>query len=219
MPDLIPVFFDLETTGLNPMQQKWWDNYDQDAQVVCVGVGTLSNWQDDGKDTVYDVRVFSSNSEYELMEEVRSEMRREIQSLKGEFDNPEVMVVGWNSRRFDHPYWGARAARLRQDPYPFGYRFKRLDCMRAMKKSRGRYMKQDDLAEEIGVKSEDSITGKDVPDLFKQGRMEPIKKHCYTDLEDLIEVFLHFEDTMLGEYRNHYGGDGRYTSVDEIEWK
>jgi len=38
-----PIFWDIETTGLNPLARDFWSN-SMEAQVTAVGLGTITNW-------------------------------------------------------------------------------------------------------------------------------------------------------------------------------
>lgn len=225
-----PVFFDIETTGLNPMAQDWWYNTDYAAQVVCVGVGTLKNWRGNPEDAEMDVRVLGGRSEYPLLKRLKNYMSAEISAIEGWEDgefrdiapkmgdwDTEAFLVGWNSRGFDFPYLGARFARLRLDGWPFIHERKRLDMMKTDgiflpedARSDGKpgvksYPSQDEYAEYLGIElGEDSIDGSDVPKKFHDGRLDLVKRHCYTDIEDMMEIFLKKRDVCMQGLYDHY---------------
>lgn len=212
-----PIFFDIETTGLNPLSQAWHYNAQHDAEVICIGIGVLSNWVGDTKNTTMDVEVLTGESEYELLDDAFDEVMEFIYKAKTEngderdmqemFNEDDYFFVGWNNRTFDHPYMGARYSRYRMDPYPFSHGWKRLDAMKAIQKETGRIWSQDDWMEEIGVMHEDDITGKEVPDLYAKGEVEPIIDHCEADIYDLMDIFMDDRRAMMAYFFDHYGID------------
>lgn len=224
--EYIPVIFDIETTGLNPLAQSWSNWHDHDGQVLAVGVATVGGWQGplDGVDI--DVEVLVGKNEYGLLMDVRDYMLGlcgELESYKGFSDGvpdgeyitaestesreAEIFLVGWNSRQFDHQYLCARFARLRQDPFPFAWRRKRLDGMRVVKKNTGKYRSQDDYYEELGHESEDEWEGSDIPDLWEEREMWAIEEHAEHDVRELAQIFVERREWMMGEFYDHYDID------------
>lgn len=201
-----PVFFDIETTGLNPMAESWMNGVDYDAEVVCVGIGTVTNWRDSLSGSNISITIFDHEQEYELIRNFNSNLIDWLDQKTEKEVGPddEYFFVGWNNRSYDHTYYGARAARLRLNGYPVTHGWKRLDCQRVIKKMTGRYWAQDDWMDEIGVAHEDDITGADVPDLYSQNRVGKIRKHCRADVHDLIEIFLNNREKMMNELYSHY---------------
>lgn len=214
-----PVFFDIETTSLNPMQEKWWSNKEHDARVVCVGFGTIRNWRDSLSGTKTEVVVFDDESEYHLIKNLSSNLYNWLEETVGDVvgaDN-EYFFVGWNNRKFDHPYYGARAARLRLTGHPITHGWKRLDCFRVVKKMTGSYWKQDDWMDEIGIRHDDENIGSDVPELFGKGRIDKIRKHCNADVRDLIQIFLNNREKMMEELFSHYDDISKTTFKEPID--
>lgn len=218
MTEYKPIFWDIETTGLNPMAQPFWDGGVN--EVVVVVVATVENWEEDIEDVETDITVFSGDSEYKLIKEVREGMHSILSGYEGWDDNhveplegsvnPEAFFVGYNNRSFDHPFYCARAGRLRQSPWPFGHQRKRLDAYRVTTKRLGYpyTTSQDDLAESIGIElGEDTIDGKDVPRMVEEGKIDLVENHCRTDIEDLVQIFLHKRHEMMMEFFEHYDID------------
>jgi len=222
-----PVFFDIETTGLHPLAQKWWDNTQHGAQVICVGIGVLENWRGRRADAEKRVKVFSNPDEYALLDSIGQDMTEFVEDVIGQpIPRPasdawdevvQPFFVGWNNRSFDHPYMGARFSRLRKNGYPFTRGWKRLDAMNAIQSKTGRIWSQDDWMEKIGVRHEDDITGADVPDMFEAGHIDKIRTHCYTDIQDLMEIFLEDREAMMGEFYNHYDIPADPNYVEEVD--
>lgn len=225
MTEYVPVFWDIETTGLNPMAEYWWSGGRN--KVITVGVGTFDDWRSNEPEK--NVTVFSGDSEYELIEDVRSGMHSILSEVEGWEEavatpgqgdvDPEAFMVGYNSRSFDHTFWAARCGRLRQNPWPFGHQRKRLDLFRVATKrcAYEKSTKQDELAEAIGIEmAEDTIEGEDVPDLFEDGDMATIEQHCRADIEDMMDIFLHYREESMTEFYDHYNVDKEWSEMEMI---
>lgn len=198
MTKYIPVVWDIETTGLNPLAQSWHNNATYNAQVTAVAWDILDcNWQHG--EIEHDTHTIADTGEYTLLGYVRDELTELEEDLEG-----EPFLVGWNTRKFDHPYIGARYARLRQDSYPTGYGWKRLDMMRAVKKQTGQYYSEDDYAEEIGIETEPVGEGSEMPRYFKNGNLAAIREHVTADIKMAAELFVKDRETMMSEFYDHY---------------
>ena len=216
-----PVFFDIETTGFNPMAQQWWDSADYGARVTAIGIGTLDNWRtnSDIEDAEIDMTVLTDSSEYRLLEVARDRVESIIDDV--EQDGVEAFMAGHNSRKFDHPYLGARYARLRMHPGPFGAARKRLDTMRALGKhfgEVGRYPKEDDVLEELGIESDDPYDGSDMPDAFGNGEWDKIQTHVEHDVREMMELWLKVKDYCMLEFYDHYDIEKDPSFPDEVDY-
>lgn len=202
-----PVFWDIETTGLNPMAQPWWNSGKN--QVTCVGMATIHGWRDgqDPEDVEIDVVTVSGNSEYNVIERVPEAYKDLTKNIPSKDEMVQYFPTGFRSRSFDHPFYCARAGRLRLRPWPFGHQTLRLDTYRVIWKRLGgpKDVSQDQWVEEIGMgPKEDQYDGSDMPQLFEDGRMDAIEHHCRTDLIDLANIFLHDREEMMAELYDHY---------------
>lgn len=218
----IPVFWDIETTGLNPMAQSWHSHTEHDAAVTAVAIGTFDGWREPEPDPEYNVRIlmnenneYSMSGEYKLFNRLNGLMRGMI--AEHEDGESELFFVGYNSRRFDHPYIGARMARLRKNGFPLTHGRKRLDMMAAIKSRDGRYVSQDDYAEELGVEHEPFLTGKDMPEAFSTGNFEAIRGHVEADIRVLMEMFLKDRTDMMNHFYAHYDIDQTANYDPEVE--
>ena len=212
-----PVFFDIETTGLHPLAQPWWNSVEHGAMVICVGIGTVRNWRGSPDDAHKFTHVFSEEQEYVLLKDLKDRMMEFLDECHGDIDDKEFFLVGWNSRQFDHPYIGARYSRLRLNGHPFSHGWKRLDLMRVAKNKTGRYRKQDEYVEEVtGKRHDDDITGSDVPDLYENNRVDKIMHHCRADIRDLIDVFMADREPAMQEFYDHYDIDRDAVFLEEI---
>lgn len=206
-----PVFFDIETTGLNPLAQEWHGEVNHDAQVLCIAIGTLVDWREGDSGHKKNIEVLSGDSEYSLLEQLRNRADNIITRIESGVDgvavnddeHRSVFLVGYNSRQFDHPYLGARYARYRQDSWPFGYGVKRLDMMRAFDD----WGSQDDKAKENGIEVTDEIDGSDIPDLYKRGEWDKIEHHAREDLDVLMDLFVEVKDDAMAQFYQHYDID------------
>lgn len=208
MTDYEPVFFDIETTGLNPLAQEWHGEVNHDAQVLCVAIGTLTDWRGSKEGYGTNVEVLSGDSEYNLLERLRNRAENIITQIESGSDgismdtdeDKAAFLVGYNSRTFDHPYLGARYARYRQDAWPFGYGVKRLDMMRAFDD----WGSQDEKAEENGIEVTDEIDGADIPGLYENREWDKIEHHAREDLRVLMELFMEVRDDAMDQLYSHY---------------
>lgn len=212
--DHIPIFWDIETTGLNPMAQHWWSN-EMAAQVTAVGIGVITNWEDkpSEENAEMDISVIYNDDEYQLLQSLGEEMR----SL--EYDM-EPFLVGYNSRQFDHPYIGARFARKRLDGEPFVSEWKRLDMMRVAGKDNKiakKYPKEGEYAEALGVEVPDPYDGSDMPEAFDNGEWDKIKTHVEADVKESMIMFLRRQDMMMDEFYDHYDITNDGAIVEEID--
>jgi len=202
-----PVFFDIETTGLNPMAQHFWNSSDYAAQVTAVGIGTVDQWRDNQsiEEAEYDTQVFINSSEYQLLQNVEERIEAKLDHIRGKDKVP--YLVGFNSRNFDHPYIGARFSRLRLDGSAFTHREKRLDMMRALGKhwdEISRYPSEDDCLEALGIDSDDPHDGSDMPAAFEEGNFEAIITHVRADVKEMMKLFVAKKEECVGEFFDHY---------------
>lgn len=216
-----PIFFDIETTGLNPMQQEWWDNASHGARVTAVGIGTVEGWRDsdDPDDCDINVKVLTDESEYRLLKVAHTRLVEIAQGFLSGGD--DCFLVGHNSRQFDHPYLGARYARLRLDGSLWNHNLKRLDTMRALGKhwdGLGRYPKEDDVLERLGIESDDPYTGADMPDAYGNKDWDAIKTHVRCDVEEMAKMFVMLSEPCMTEFYDHYDIDKDASFTEEVDY-
>lgn len=221
-----PVFFDIETTGLDPIDNPSWEDSTPN-RVTCVGVGWFSDgWEDEEELDGDDIwtAVYMDEDEYDLIDRVlgRDGLIAETLDRKtGEYDTDEYgFVVGWNSRVFDHSYLAARAARYRISGYPIQSVAKRLDMMRPAAREYGNrnYVSEDDYLDFIGMENEDEFTGADMKEAFEDSRWRDIKTHCESDVEQMLRVFFEKREMMYGHLFDYYNIDSDPTFGEEVEF-
>ena len=215
-----PVFFDIETTGLNPMAQDWWNNTDYPAQVTAIGLGWIDDWRDgqDIEDVVLNTEVYSDPDEYRLLDNVADKVEARCEYIADETTEP--MLVTFNGRQYDHPYLGARYARLRLDGSVFNHQYKRLDMMRALGnhlEGVGRYPSEDDCLEKLGIGSDDPYDGSDMPDAFGDDDWKMIREHVGHDVTEMLKLFVATKTECMTEFYDHYGVDKDPNFVEEVE--
>ena len=209
-----PVFWDIETTGLNPMAQEFWSN-EMAAQVTAVGLGTIRNW-DEGpnvEQSDFQVECYWDSDEYRLL----SNLPDRIEAMA--FDG-EPFLVGYNSRQYDHPYIGARFSRLRLDGTPFTHGWRRLDMMRVAGKDNviaKRYPKEGEYADALGVEVYDPYDGSDMPEAFANENWNKIQTHVKADVEESMRMFLKRPDMMMNHYYEHYDINAQGSPVEVID--
>lgn len=208
MTQIEPIFFDMEATGLNPMAQNWWNNTEHGAQVLVFTFGRLHSWRynndyddaDPELDSVYD------SNEYRLLKVAHSRLEEHVTGIRNEGWEP--VIFGFNIRRYDLPYIGARYARKRLDGSLFTHELRRLDTLHdvATHDDDTEWKpKQHKYAEDLGIEIvEDEFDGKDVPRLFSEGRFEDIQSHCEADVETELRMFLKKRNFFVNQFYDHY---------------
>jgi uncharacterized protein YprB with RNaseH-like and TPR domain len=204
----VPVFFDIETTGFNPLTQEWYSNADYGAQVTAIGIGRMDDEFYRGGGYVEcsnQVLVLYDSSEYRLLQIAH----KRLEEIIGDYQQQgyEPFLTTFNGRRFDHPYLGARYSRLRLDGSWFTHRAKRLDMMRAFGKHYdgvGRYPSEDDCLEAVGIDSDDEYDGSDMPDAFGNKEWGKISDHVEADTEEMVKLFCAEPEICMEEFFDHY---------------
>jgi len=202
-----PVFFDIETTGFNPMTPRWYSDSIA-AEVTAVCVGQIRDWTEDGDKAISATFTNRGNEEYETIQEVREY----LMDVEEQYHDKgwEPFLVGHNVIQFDVMYWSARCARLRQSPYPISDGWRRLDSMRALElppdaeAGPTRYPGQQDYADWLGLDYVDRLDGSDMPEAFDNGDYEEIATHVTDDVETLMSIFMQEREAMVNYFWSHY---------------
>ena len=147
--------------------------------------------------------------EYELLEEITSKVQDvffEDYWDSGRNDDIDPILVGFNSRNFDHPYIGARFSRKRLNADWFGHRAKRLDMMRVAGKvdAISDFPSQDDYAEYLGHTTEDEYDGSMMPEFFEKKQMDKIEAHVKRDIKELAMCFVEDKENAMEHFYDHY---------------
>jgi hypothetical protein len=206
-----PIVWDIETTGLNPLAQYWW-NDEAAAQVTSIGLATVDGWREATTPHDADIQVYTltMTDEYELLEEVTSKIKDVFVGdywIPEKNDDVDPFLVGFNSRNFDHPYIGARFSRKRLNANWFGHRAKRLDMMRVAGKidAISDFPSQDDYAEYLGYTTEDEYDGSMMPEFFEKKQMDKIEAHVKRDIKELAMCFVEDKENAMDHFYDHYG--------------
>lgn len=220
--DYLPVFVDVETTGLNPMAQGWWNNDNPAARVTAIAIG-VSNIDYPGvrnDEMITSVEVEMDGSEYKLLESAAETMSSIVDDYESRGCTP--FLVTFNGRQFDHPYLGARYSRYRLDGDSFIHSLKRLDMMRALGKHFepvGRYPSEDDCVEVLGLEDRDPYDGSDMPDAWERGDTGTIRHHVVSDVQQMGKIFALTEDMCWKEFYDHYDIEGKFDTTEEVSLK
>lgn len=202
-----PVFWDIETTSVNPIAQHWHHGHSYDARVTCIGIATLSGWRDSDlfSGVEYNDRMLHDADEYVLLEVARDRMQYYCDAIREKGKVP--FIVGWNSRFFDHPYFSARAGSYRIDPGPIASQVKRLDMMEPAAQDCGKAgyaVSQDDYANRLGIDVIDDTDGSDMPEFFDNGEMDKIVYHCREDIKVMCNIFVQEKEMFMDYFFDHY---------------
>jgi len=203
-----PIFWDIETTGTNPLAQEWYSG-EMAARVTSVAIGKAHGWReaDSFEEAEYDVKAYWDEEEYRLLKVVRQRLKERINDIVMDDSNNEPVLVGWNSRNFDHPYMGARYARLRLNGSDFNNTLKRLDMMRALGNDEvmeKMYPGQDDYAKELGIEVNEELTGKDMPKAYRAEDWGKIQQHAEDDVREMMKTFVEKKGDCYEELYWHY---------------
>lgn len=215
-----PIFYDIETTGTNPLAEDWHAGVERDARVTCVGVGWFTNWRkpQEWEDVEFETEMIWHNSEYVLLENARER----LEEIIGNFDDDVVPFrVGWNIKKFDDPYIGARYNRYRQSLGFYGPDHLRFDMMKAAADEQfgwNRGYKESEYAELLGVELEDETDGSDMPEMFDRGDWEGIAQHCRYDVEVMMEIFWLKREMMMNRFYDYrdINMEANFTDVMEL---
>jgi DNA polymerase elongation subunit (family B) len=157
------VFFDIETTGLDPFDNK----------IITMQVRT------NGQTTIW--------KEWELGEK---EMITEFLGFTDTVYRKTTKFVGYNILRFDIPFINERMRILGIDDRDSWYKFNRyiswLDLYQFLGDDFGRFRQW--KAGLTGKQYE--TTNKDIPDLYKEGRYERIIEYIKDEMEGFENVFI-----------------------------
>ena len=238
MGKYIPVIWDIETTGLNPMAEHWWSNTMQ-AQVIAIGFATIPNWDEvsDPDDAEINVYTYYDRDEYELLDIVPERIHEKVRQdcldrpfelyhdvvgtefLSRTGQNPEPFLVGFNSRSFDHTYIGARFARKRLKGWPLTHGWKRLDMQRVAGHHGDlrNHPSQDDYAEYHDVDVPDEHDGSNMPEYFSQNNWTGIREHAESDVEELAKLFMRDRESAMEEFYRHYDIDAEPNFAEEAD--
>jgi len=202
-----PVFFDIETTGFNPMTPRWYSDSIA-AEITAVCIGEVRDWADGGEERHHNTFVNYGGEEYETIREVRQHL--EFIEDKYRDNGWKPFLVGHNIIQFDVMYWAARCARLRQSSYPVSNGWRRLDTMRALElppeseEGPTNYPGQQDYADYLGLEYVDRLEGGDMPQAFVDGEYDEIATHVRDDVTTLMEIFMREREAMVDELWGHY---------------
>lgn len=217
-----PIIWDIETTGVNPLAQAWHNGTDFGARITAVGFSYAWDWNDVGSWEDADIHVDSywDSDEYNLLRVVEDRLQQLVAESREYYDR-EPFLVGWNSRRFDHPYIGARYARKRLEGSLFVSDLKRLDMMVAAGKRDervSRYPSEDDYAEMLGFEVYDELTGAEMPEAWDNGEWDKIETHVEADVDMANKIFIKERETFMSEFVEHYSLEENPQYGPEVEY-
>jgi|Deesub1362A_J573_1020465.scaffolds.fasta_scaffold01674_11 uncharacterized protein YprB with RNaseH-like and TPR domain len=187
---LTPLFLDIETTGLSPIEH----------EIVMIGIATLKDL-DPG---AIEVRYFS-----------RDRMDEEDLIFKAIYEllsRDSNCLVGYNILNFDLPFLSARAhkhelgtslpSRIRQ--------LYRIDLMHVVTRyllTSNRHIKLKDIAGFLNIPYDTEFSGSDIPKLYQERNLQAIMHHCRKDIETLHNLFFTLKDFCKHNLQRRYNLD------------
>ncbi len=187
---LTPVFLDIETTGLSPLEH----------EIVMIAVGTL-------KDLDYlglEVRYFSRDrmDEDDLI----------INAIHELLSSESNCLVGYNIINFDLPFLSARALKheLGSDLIARIRQLYRVDLMYVVTRyllTSNRNIKLKDIAEFLDIPYDTELSGSDIPRLYQERNFQAIMHHCRKDIETLHYLFFTLKDLCKHNIQRRYNLD------------
>ncbi|RLI70187.1 hypothetical protein DRO97_11100, partial [Archaeoglobales archaeon] len=164
---LTPVFLDIETTGLSPLEH----------EIVAIGIKIV-------EDNIGSVDLQSSGRYESTTVLTREDFSEEelISAALGYLTMGDICIIGYNITGFDIPFLTARAlfnnhatrtlSLLRQQ-----YRIDLMHVVTRYLLTNNRHVKLKDIAQFLGIDTgENQITGKDIPNLYEKGEFEKIEE-------------------------------------------
>lgn len=117
-----------------------------------------------------------------------------VSGIMGQYKQTPTFV-GWNILSFDLVWLYRKAVKynvktlrnaINRDPH----RGNHIDLMRIWSGDYRDYTKQADVAAFLGIEDRSNgIDGSQVYDLYKEGRIEDIKKYCMSDIKTVREIY------------------------------
>jgi len=195
---LTPVFLDIETTGLSPLEH----------EIVAVGLRTIQltrksqyepwDWVRKAETQIYTRETLSEEA---LLEAALNALTRS-----------DACIIGYNIIGFDIPFITARAL-FNKFPIPVLRRLRgqyRIDLMHVVTRyllTNNRHAKLKDIAAFLDLSHDNDVSGADIPKLFEEKNFEAIKQHCQKDVETIYGLFLKLRDLCIHNLQRRYNLD------------
>jgi uncharacterized protein YprB with RNaseH-like and TPR domain len=197
---LTPIFLDIETTGLSPIQTE----KAQECEIVAIGIGRGRYYIHEATEH-YDLEVeILSRDQYDEEDII-------LKALYNLISGDSNCIIGYNIS-FDLPFLTARYLKHGYDS-SFVTRLRelyRVDLMYVVTRyllPNSRHIKLKDIAAFLDLPYDDGISGADIPKLFEEGNFEAIKQHCQRDIETIYRLFFKLKDLCKHNIRRRYNLD------------
>lgn len=168
-----PIFFDLETTGLDSFEH----------EIIAIGFGFLEG----------DIKVIQKSSEREILLEFIDFLNKNKKS--------NLLLVGYNIESFDMPFLLARGVHNGIKEAAIVKEFFTLDLFKVVLKyissnaqPNNQKRKLKNVANLLGIEIFDEIDGYEIPQLFRNSDFEKIKEHCESDVRLARESFIRLKE-------------------------
>jgi len=187
---LLPIVFDIETTGLDP--------FTDTTLAITYKVGfkkpIVFHIDDNGVDEKLVLRRFYFN-----LDSIAADSSK---------DGVSLVLVGYNIDSFDIPFLTTRAILNGMIEHSATLRkYYRADLMYIVTrylKTDKKHMKLKDVAKALGIEVNDDVNGSDVPRLFEEGNYEAIVKHCISDVELTYQLTLKLKPLIEHNVERRY---------------
>lgn len=157
-----------EARSLNPLY----------AKIITIGMKTLN-----------DLKIFSGE-EKEILEQFWNSIYKSLNTV----------LVTFNGYKFDVPFIILRSI-INNVKVPFSINLNKWNMEKSNHFDLMLFFSQYEnfinpnlriLGKMHGIDSDDKLLGSDIERLYKEGKIEEIKKHCQSDVEVLEKLFLKF---------------------------
>ena len=161
---------DLETTGLDPTTDR----------ITAIGIK--------GKNKDQEVEhVYADPDERKLLEEFWSFMDQQAV--------PPTLVT-YNGVGFDLPFLRLRSLAHNLKPKWLG-NLDTIDLMRVLFPYGAQNRSKDDVCRALGIPQANGLTGKDMPGLWAEGKLDQIVEHCLDDIRRQWTLFQRMREAGL----------------------
>lgn len=177
-----PVFYDIETRGLNASEDKM---IVFGSVVYGSGIGILFEKVDNENDLMVNTI-------------------KRLNTIRRTIKNP--VLIGYNTYNFDEPFIVGRSIANGITPKIFKY-MKQMDMYTIITRYlfHGSRLSMDRLLNRLNIENNDKYSGKDVLWLYNAERYDDIKEHCIYDMEKMIAVYDRLKPLFDWEYWRIFG--------------
>lgn len=173
---LTPIIFDIETTGLSPL----------DSRIVAIGIAKLPAKQ-----------VLINEDEKAMIQEFLSFLHENVVLVGYNINNFDIPFI--TARALKHGLY-EEIAIIREV-----YRVDLMTLVSRYLLTNQKYIKLKEICQFLDIEVNDDINGNDTPQLWEQGNYQAIIDHCMSDIEITEKLFFKLESLALHNLKVRYG--------------